>query len=122
MSRSCAIPAAISFQATIGKMASAPSIIVRARLDLAWFSTETNAFGTNEFIDWPRKLGMEPMLAVNLGTRGIDEPLVRAKFGAWLNRNVFIARLFNHLVEGVEEQWIIRFFDVTLVPKARTTH
>ncbi len=23
-----------------------------ARLDLAWFSTETNQFGTNEFIDW----------------------------------------------------------------------
>ncbi len=25
------------------------------RLDLAWFSTETNHFGTNEFIDWCRK-------------------------------------------------------------------
>jgi alpha-N-arabinofuranosidase len=26
-----------------------------ARLDLAWFSTETNRFGTSEFIDWPRR-------------------------------------------------------------------
>ncbi len=43
------------------------------RLDLAWFSTETNAFGTNEFIDWCRKIDVEPMLGVNLGTRGIDE-------------------------------------------------
>ena len=43
------------------------------RLDLAWFSTETNAFGTNEFIDWSRKVGVEPMFGVNLGTRGIDE-------------------------------------------------
>jgi alpha-N-arabinofuranosidase len=40
------------------------------RLDLAWMSTETNAFGTNEFIDWCRMAGIEPMLAVNLGTRG----------------------------------------------------
>ena len=40
------------------------------RLDLAWMSTETNAFGTNEFIDWCRLAGIEPMLAVNLGTRG----------------------------------------------------
>ena len=24
------------------------------RLDLAWMSTETNAFGTNEFVDWCR--------------------------------------------------------------------
>lgn len=42
------------------------------RLDLAWKSTETNAFGTNEFIDWCRKAGIEPMLAVNLGTRNAD--------------------------------------------------
>jgi alpha-L-arabinofuranosidase len=42
------------------------------RLDLAWKSTETNAFGTNEFIDWCRAAGVEPMLAVNLGTRGAD--------------------------------------------------
>jgi alpha-N-arabinofuranosidase len=40
--------------------------------DLAWGSTETNQFGTNEFIDWCRAAGVEPMLAVNLGTRGPD--------------------------------------------------
>jgi alpha-N-arabinofuranosidase len=43
------------------------------RLDLAWFSTETNAFGTNEFVDWCRKVDVEPMFGVNLGTRGADE-------------------------------------------------
>jgi alpha-N-arabinofuranosidase len=42
------------------------------RLDLAWMSTETNAFGTNEFIDWCQAVGIEPMLAVNLGTRDAD--------------------------------------------------
>ena len=42
------------------------------RLDLAWMSTETNQFGTNEFIDWCRLADTEPMLAVNLGTRGAD--------------------------------------------------
>lgn len=42
------------------------------RLDLAWMSTETNQFGTSEFIDWCRLAGIEPMLAVNLGTRGPD--------------------------------------------------
>ncbi len=40
------------------------------RLDLAWHTTEPNTFGTNEFIDWCRLVGTEPMLAVNLGTRG----------------------------------------------------
>jgi alpha-L-arabinofuranosidase len=42
------------------------------RLDLAWKSTETNLFGTNEFIDWCRLAEAEPMLAVNLGTRNGD--------------------------------------------------
>jgi alpha-L-arabinofuranosidase len=43
------------------------------RLDLAWGSTETNEFGTNEFITWCRTANIEPMFAVNLGTRGADE-------------------------------------------------
>ena len=43
------------------------------RLDLAWASTETNQFGTNEFISWCRTANVEPMFAVNLGTRGPDE-------------------------------------------------
>ncbi|MBV8456463.1 MAG: alpha-N-arabinofuranosidase, partial [Acetobacteraceae bacterium] len=42
------------------------------RRDLAWSSTETNQFGTNEFITWCRKAQVEPMLGVNLGTRGPD--------------------------------------------------
>jgi alpha-N-arabinofuranosidase len=51
----------------VGPLAERPR-----RLDLAWMSTETNRFGTNEFIDWCRLAGVEPMLAVNLGTRGVD--------------------------------------------------
>ena len=42
------------------------------RLDLAWRSFEPNEFGTDEFMAWARKAGVEPMLAVNLGTRGVD--------------------------------------------------
>lgn len=40
------------------------------RLDLAWKSIEPNAVGTDEFCAWTRRVGSEPMLAVNLGTRG----------------------------------------------------
>lgn len=43
------------------------------RLDLAWGSIETNQFGTNEFVDWCRAAKVEPMFAVNMGTRGPDE-------------------------------------------------
>ncbi|GGZ38504.1 arabinosylfuranosidase ArfA [Asticcacaulis endophyticus] len=43
------------------------------KLDLAWHSTETNEFGTNEFMVWCKEAGVQPMFAVNLGTRGPDE-------------------------------------------------
>ena len=43
------------------------------RRELAWMSTETNQFGTDEFIDFCRQAEVEPMLACNLGTRGAVE-------------------------------------------------
>ena len=46
-----------------------------ARLDLAWHSTEPNTVGVDEFMRWCAKAGVEPMLAVNLGTRGVQEAL-----------------------------------------------
>lgn len=42
------------------------------RLDLAWRTLEPNLFGTNEFVDWCKKANSAPMMAVNLGTRGIE--------------------------------------------------
>ncbi|GIP21584.1 alpha-N-arabinofuranosidase [Paenibacillus sp. J22TS3] len=42
------------------------------RLDLAWRTTEPNEVGTNEFMKWAREVGSEVMMAVNLGTRGVD--------------------------------------------------
>ena len=43
------------------------------RLDLAWRSRETNQVGINEFAGWAKDAGIEMMLAVNLGTRSIEE-------------------------------------------------
>ncbi|WP_159939988.1 MULTISPECIES: alpha-N-arabinofuranosidase [unclassified Nocardiopsis] len=45
------------------------------RRDLAWHSLETNQFGLNEFMTWCRRMDIEPMMAVNLGTRGLQEAL-----------------------------------------------
>lgn len=38
------------------------------RLDLAWFTNETNKFGMKEFQKWLDKAGAKMMMAVNLGT------------------------------------------------------
>ena len=43
------------------------------RLELAWRATEPNEFGANEFIQWCRKVGADPVIAVNLGTRGPED-------------------------------------------------
>ena len=43
------------------------------KLDLAWKTVETNEVGLHEFINWAREVGSEVNMAVNLGTRGVDE-------------------------------------------------
>lgn len=43
------------------------------RLDLAWFTTETNEVGLHEFVKWCAAVNTQPMYAVNLGTRGPDD-------------------------------------------------
>jgi len=52
----------------VGPLADRPR-----RIDPAWRSIEPNEVGLNEFAGWARAAGLEPMLAVNLGTRGITE-------------------------------------------------
>jgi alpha-N-arabinofuranosidase len=43
------------------------------RLDLAWHTSESNQVGIHEFAEWARSANTEMMLAVNLGSRGLDE-------------------------------------------------
>lgn len=43
------------------------------RLELAWRSTETNEVGISEFSKWCKEVGSDVMMAVNLGTRGIQD-------------------------------------------------
>ena len=43
------------------------------RLDLAWFTTETNEVGLHEFAEWAEKAGSDIMYAVNLGSRGPEQ-------------------------------------------------
>ncbi|MDQ2961343.1 MAG: alpha-N-arabinofuranosidase, partial [Candidatus Dormibacteraeota bacterium] len=45
------------------------------RLDAAWKATETNQFGLHEFMAWLREVGAEPVMAINLGTRGLSDAL-----------------------------------------------
>ena len=56
-----------NWEDSVGPAADRPK-----RLDLAWFTTETNEVGLHEFASWAKKADTEIMYAVNLGTRGAD--------------------------------------------------
>lgn len=43
------------------------------RLDRAWCTLETNQVGVQEFAGWCREIAADIMMAVNLGTRGVDD-------------------------------------------------
>ncbi|CAM3294445.1 alpha-N-arabinofuranosidase [Paenibacillus lupini] len=43
------------------------------RLELAWRTIEPNLVGFNEFVDWCKKANTDAMMAVNLGTRGVED-------------------------------------------------
>jgi len=58
---------AFRWEDSVGPSAQRPR-----RLDLAWRSTEPNTVGLNEFARWAGKAGAELMIALNLGTRGIE--------------------------------------------------
>lgn len=61
------------WQDGIGPMEKRPQ-----RMELAWHSTESNKFGTDEYIDYCRKLGVEPYICLNMGNGTLEEAL------AWL--------------------------------------
>src|SRR3954452_23039533 len=77
------------------------------RMELAWLSTEPNTFGTNEFIDWCRLADIEPMLAVNLGTRGPDEARQLVEYCNHASGTELSDRRRNH---GWEEPHGIKFW------------
>ena len=45
----------------------------RKRPELAWLGTESNQFGTDEFMEWCQVVGAEPYLALNMGTGTLQE-------------------------------------------------
>ncbi|MDH6438898.1 alpha-N-arabinofuranosidase [Streptomyces sp. SAI-144] len=77
------------------------------RLDLAWKSTETNEFGLGEFMVFCAKTGMEPMMAVNLGTRGVEDALRLLEYSNHPGGTELSDRRASH---GAKEPYDIRMW------------
>jgi alpha-L-arabinofuranosidase len=59
-----------SWEDGVGPKADRPT-----KLDFGWRALESNQVGTDDFLSWCSRIGVEAMLAVNLGTRGITEAI-----------------------------------------------
>ena len=59
---------AYNWEDGVGPRAERPT-----RLDLAWHTSDSNAVGVHEFADWCELVDTEMMLAINLGSRGLDD-------------------------------------------------
>lgn len=57
-----------NWEDSVGPVAQRPK-----RLDLAWFTTETNEVGMHEFAEWAKKADSDVMYAINLGSRGPEQ-------------------------------------------------
>lgn len=75
------------------------------RLELAWRALETNQVGTDEFMKWARKMEIEPVWAVNLGTRGIEEAVSLLEYC-----NIEGGSMYSEMrrSNGIEEPYGIR--------------
>lgn len=59
---------AYKWEDSVGPVGSRPR-----RMDLAWKAVEPNTIGLDEFYRWAKKAGSDVMMALNLGTRGIED-------------------------------------------------
>lgn len=77
------------------------------RLDLAWRTTESNEFGTDEFLKWCEIVGTAPYLALNFGTGTLDEAM------GWLEYcngtgDTYYANLRRE--NGRQEPWNVKYW------------
>lgn len=58
---------------TLRNISCMQDINIQHRPELAWIGTETNEFGTDEFMKWCEVVGTEPYLCLNFGTGTLAE-------------------------------------------------
>lgn len=63
------------WQDGVGPVAERPR-----RLELAWHHEEPNTFGTDEYVEYCRRLGTEPYICLNLGSGSLDEALAWVEY------------------------------------------
>lgn len=79
------------------------------RLELAWDRLESNEMGTNEFMQWARKMDTEPFFSVNLGTGTILEAQQWVEYTN-VKEGPYYAELRKK--HGFEEPWKVIYWSL----------
>ena len=53
------------------------------RMEPAWLSIEDNSIGTNEYVEYVKRLGAETLMCFNMGTRGVEEACDLVEYCNW---------------------------------------
>jgi alpha-N-arabinofuranosidase len=76
-------------------------------LDRGWNTTETNQFGTNEFMTWCKQVGAEPLMGFNLGTA---TPENAAALVEYCNVDTGTSWSERRRSDGYEQPWNVRYW------------
>jgi len=79
------------------------------RMELAWSRLEDNRFGTNEFMEFTRKIGAEPYFAVNMGSGTFEEAQQWVEYTNIADGPYFAELRKQH---GYEEPWNIKYWSL----------
>lgn len=93
---------AYHWQDGIGPKAERPTVY-----DPAWFSEDSNQFGTPEFISLCRKIGAEPHICVNMGSGSLDEAMHWVEYCNRSGRSQYAQLRAEH---GYEEPFAVRYW------------
>lgn len=77
------------------------------RLDLAWHTSESNQVGIHEFAAWAQAAGTDMMLAVNLGSKGLD---AARGFLEYTNHPAGTALSDLRITNGQAEPWGVKLW------------
>lgn len=78
-----------------------------ARLEMAWATTESNRFGTHEFLDYSEMMGFEPYVCANLGTGSMTEA---QQWVEYCNSSEPTAMVKLRKANGRDKPWGVKYW------------
>ncbi|MDF2963624.1 MAG: alpha-N-arabinofuranosidase [Paenibacillus sp.] len=86
-----------------------PSHLRPVRRNFHWGGLESNQFGTDEFLQWCKRIGTEPYINFNLGTGTLDEAL---RWMDYVNGEAETADVLRRKDNGRQEPYNVKYWGI----------